>query len=55
MYVKYYSFTNMHIYLWNIYVIKNHEFNNVWAKYIYVLIIAKDYAQFEPWLNSIET
>jgi len=28
-YIGYYSFTSMHIYVWNIYVIKNHEFNNV--------------------------
>ena len=25
-YMGYYSFTSIHIYLWNIYVIKNHEF-----------------------------
>jgi len=28
-YIRYYSFTSMYIYLCNIYVTKNHKFNNV--------------------------
>jgi len=35
-YIEYYSFTSIHIYLWNIYVIRNYKFNmyepNIYVK-----------------------